>query len=622
LDTIVHKAIEHDPDRRYPSAAELAADLRRWLADEPIVARPATLRYQLGRFTRRNRALVAAACVGVASLIAATATSTAFAVRAAEARAEAERAAQDAQTARAEAERDRDAAIDATRAALTAQEAERAQREQAETQRTLAEARFNDVRTLAGALVFDIEARLRDLPGATEARRALVSTGVRYLDLLAEDADDPALLDEVARSYMRIADVQGGQRTASLGDSDAALASLNKSADIRRALLERNPDSERDRLWLSAALKFTAETLTATGRSDEALAKLEEALELGNDQIARTPESFGARRDRGLTLGATADLLMTLGQADRAYEMFTEARAQAEILAEQAKGTPGAGRLLRDLAIAQGDEGRALVALGRTDEALARYTESAATRERLLEANPTSARARRDMISLAARLGDLEQGRGNYAQALGWHRRALALAESAVRDDASNTTALYNLSVSLENVCDALLELARINEAAAAAERCVDLRRRLIEVDPSNTHWAVALAVAVERAGRVAERAPDADAANAHYAEAYDLAERVSAADPAAALPWRVLLFTSSRLGELETAAAEAARSPGAVLERAEAARQWLTRAGAALDGMNARSITPYTTQATREELAAVETRVDQIAPPNAERVQ
>jgi tetratricopeptide (TPR) repeat protein/predicted Ser/Thr protein kinase len=59
LETIVAKALEKDRERRYGSAQELAADLRRFLADDPIAARPPSTVYQLGKFARRHRALVA-----------------------------------------------------------------------------------------------------------------------------------------------------------------------------------------------------------------------------------------------------------------------------------------------------------------------------------------------------------------------------------------------------------------------------------------------------------------------------------------------------------------------------------------------------------------------------------
>jgi tetratricopeptide (TPR) repeat protein len=58
LDTITAKALEKERARRYQSAAELGADVRHYLGDEPIVARPASAYYQLRKFARRNKTLV------------------------------------------------------------------------------------------------------------------------------------------------------------------------------------------------------------------------------------------------------------------------------------------------------------------------------------------------------------------------------------------------------------------------------------------------------------------------------------------------------------------------------------------------------------------------------------
>ena len=70
VETIVAKALEKDKARRYSSAAQLADDIRRYLADQPITARPASTGYQLRKFARRHKALVAAAAVVFAVLIA------------------------------------------------------------------------------------------------------------------------------------------------------------------------------------------------------------------------------------------------------------------------------------------------------------------------------------------------------------------------------------------------------------------------------------------------------------------------------------------------------------------------------------------------------------------------
>ena len=85
VEVIVEKALEKDRDRRYGSAAELASDIRRHLADEPIAARPASATYQLKKFTRRNRALVVGTAAVLAALIGGVIVSTYQAVRAREA---------------------------------------------------------------------------------------------------------------------------------------------------------------------------------------------------------------------------------------------------------------------------------------------------------------------------------------------------------------------------------------------------------------------------------------------------------------------------------------------------------------------------------------------------------
>ncbi len=81
VETIVAKALEKDRERRYQSVADLAGDIRRYLSDEPIVARRAGAVYQLRKFASRNRMLFGAALAVIATVAAAAIASTAFAVR-------------------------------------------------------------------------------------------------------------------------------------------------------------------------------------------------------------------------------------------------------------------------------------------------------------------------------------------------------------------------------------------------------------------------------------------------------------------------------------------------------------------------------------------------------------
>jgi len=82
IETIVAKALEKDKARRYASAAELAADIRRYLNDEPIVARPPSARYQLAKFARRNKALVSGVAAVFLVLVLGIAASTREAIQA------------------------------------------------------------------------------------------------------------------------------------------------------------------------------------------------------------------------------------------------------------------------------------------------------------------------------------------------------------------------------------------------------------------------------------------------------------------------------------------------------------------------------------------------------------
>ncbi|MEZ6163797.1 MAG: serine/threonine-protein kinase [Phycisphaerales bacterium] len=94
LDWIVLRAIQHDPERRYPSVGEFAADLRRYLNNEPVLARPPSRIYLARKFIARNRAFVGSIAVSGAALVVASVVSVSFAISEAQQR----RVAQDALT--------------------------------------------------------------------------------------------------------------------------------------------------------------------------------------------------------------------------------------------------------------------------------------------------------------------------------------------------------------------------------------------------------------------------------------------------------------------------------------------------------------------------------------------
>src|SRR5262249_32177984 len=74
LDWVVMKALEKDRDRRYESASAFAADVQRYLHDEPVLACPPSVWYGFRKFARRHKAALATA-VAVALTVLVLATS-------------------------------------------------------------------------------------------------------------------------------------------------------------------------------------------------------------------------------------------------------------------------------------------------------------------------------------------------------------------------------------------------------------------------------------------------------------------------------------------------------------------------------------------------------------------
>ncbi len=86
LDWIAMRCLEKDRERRYPAPGALAADLARFLAHEPVSARPPSLSYTARKFVRRHRVGVGAVVAVVLALLAGMAGTTWALVRATTAR--------------------------------------------------------------------------------------------------------------------------------------------------------------------------------------------------------------------------------------------------------------------------------------------------------------------------------------------------------------------------------------------------------------------------------------------------------------------------------------------------------------------------------------------------------
>ena len=121
LDWIVLRSMEKDRNRRYETASALAADVQRFLSDEPVAARPPSAVYKFRKFARRNKGMLAMGVALAAVLLLATAVSAVLAVRATRSERLAERRLEAETRARSEAEAaKRDASAEAQRARVEA----------------------------------------------------------------------------------------------------------------------------------------------------------------------------------------------------------------------------------------------------------------------------------------------------------------------------------------------------------------------------------------------------------------------------------------------------------------------------------------------------------------------
>lgn len=91
LDWITMKAMEKDRNRRYGSAADLSADIERYLCDEPVLAGPPTVSYRSRKFVRRHRVAVSVSSIVVLTLVGSVVVTGKSWMEASEARTRAER---------------------------------------------------------------------------------------------------------------------------------------------------------------------------------------------------------------------------------------------------------------------------------------------------------------------------------------------------------------------------------------------------------------------------------------------------------------------------------------------------------------------------------------------------
>lgn len=443
LDTIILRALDYEPHRRYPSVERFSDDIRRFLEGRPVTARKDTLGYRSRKFLARHKAAAVAGALLFASVLGGV--------------------------------------------AMTARQARIAARE-----RTKAEERLKEVRKLTNSFLFEFHDAIANLPGSTPARELLVRRALEYLGTLAKaGGDDLSLQRELASAYEKVGGVQGLGGSANLGDTAGALESYRAARVILERLVSGPSVEDRDRLELAGchlalsrihiarmdlteALEEGRQALTireALGRSGAAisklatriggahqnlglilhmkgdtagsLAELQRAASAFDLAIRQDPTDVDARRGKGATLFETASVLSDSGDPGTALERGREVVEIEEGLLEL---QPNDSRLKMDLALALHDVGEYNASLGDLDAAVEATRSAVSINDKLVAADPKNAQAQIASAYFGTALGALVAKQGHPEEALRLHRAAISASETLLRADPANGYAKENLA--------------------------------------------------------------------------------------------------------------------------------------------------------------------------------
>ena len=529
LETIVHKAIERDPGHRYPTAAALAEDLKRFLDDRPITARRVSEMEKLWRWCRRNPLPASLASAFVAALILGIAASSYYAVR------------------EGRANRDlRESVFQQQRRVALAMDA---------------------VKTFHGEVSGDL--LLKQEQFAVLRTKLLTEAANFYAQLedLIRNQDDPESRSALAMGYEELAGL-----TATIGDKQAALAVARKALAVRRDLASRPGAGSKDVYYLIFSLLGEAAMRRENGDNAGAMANYEEARGLAE---AASSGREGARFQplMGLILGRIGDVRETLAQPAAALASYAAAVAIFEPLAA---ADPSDERPRGSLADLYRSIGRVNAAMGRYDRALASYKQALAIWER-----PTPRDGgvdyRSGLTSIFGDIGYVHEKLGQPDLALAAHEKSLAIAKEVAAESPAVGSLQQNVALAQERVGNLLAAQGRRAEALEVFKQMASLCERLATSNPAYVDYGLDHARALKSTGDTLMNMGRPDQAIPSYQKALGIEERLAAAHPRHR---RIQIHLATQCNQLGRALAETGRPREGLemLRRAATIREQLVK--------------------------------------------
>jgi eukaryotic-like serine/threonine-protein kinase len=428
LETICLKAMAKERARRYPTAAALAGDLRRWLKGEPIQARPVGRLEWAYRLARRNSRVTALAA---ALVIVFTAGFLGVVWQW-------QRAERNLRESQVSFERAR-GAVDHfytrfyEQGVLKVPGLEKVRREVLGEmiryyKNFVAEHRNDPALRLELAKTCERIGNLtKDLGNKVDAL-AVLREAVQYYERLPADAPEH---DEVQVSLYRCLD-QGAQLEADLGDIESARRDYQRAFAIVEKIVRKDPGNiERTREMGVVLGNFANLSLIVKDKSEARRAYLQ-ALEIQKDLVARYPADLGCKNDLALTYN---NLFFLANTPQEGRSLLDQALTLRKQLVEV---NPGNTLFRRHLARTYESLGRHQISLGQNQDALRSLRESRALLHQVVIEVPNSTPNQDKLASACALLGYVLNSSGQYREAQEAYKEARTMYQSLVRSNPEN----------------------------------------------------------------------------------------------------------------------------------------------------------------------------------------
>jgi serine/threonine-protein kinase len=547
LEAVCLKALAKKPGERYGTAKELAGEVQRWLADEPVSAWREPVRMRAGRWVRRHRTGVATALaalvVAVVGLLAVAAVQTESRRQLAGKNRELEESNLRLAAARDRAERRVDLALGAIENFRSAVDGNldvknRPENEGLRKTLLLAPLAFYqklrddlrdggdsgpEARTKLADAYFQLGSLDRDIGSQTDALKAY-DEAVTLLEALANETPQPqgpGLRGQLARAL----NDRGELQSVSKALTAAALESLRRARELRGAEVREKPQSVAARVDLARTLDDIALLEARKGDADTALATLREGL--AELEQARGLESGHVAA--GLLLARTHLQVSSvlLNHRSRLPESLASAQAALQIAEALVRAHPGDPGCQTQLSGAYEGLGSVHEAKGEYDKALIIYGKQAALAEDMIRARPTFTRHKLDRVDALKNVATAQYHLGNNAEGLETVRKARDLAESLVRENPTNIQFKRKLSAMWSRSATPLYALGRVAEALSAIESGAAVLEGVAQADPTDVSAIQDMAGAHYNCGILNKSLGRVEAALASYDKSLLLRERL-----------------------------------------------------------------------------------------------